>query len=111
MRRSPPSVQVEADRRIIDRRSGRNLGPARTPYIAKEARVNARNGPLLPREEQQLVDGLIAGSDDALRTLYARFSRPVYTMGLRLLGTREAAEELTQDAFGTAWRQAAPFDP
>jgi RNA polymerase sigma-70 factor (ECF subfamily) len=73
--------------------------------------VNARNGPLLPREEQQLVDGLIAGSDDALRTLYARFSRPVYTMGLRLLGTREAAEELTQDVFVTAWRKAARFDP
>jgi RNA polymerase sigma-70 factor, ECF subfamily len=73
--------------------------------------VNARNGPLLPREEQQLIDGLIAGSDDALRTLYARFSRPVYTMGLRLLGTREAAEELTQDVFVTAWRKAARFDP
>ena len=73
--------------------------------------MNARNGPLLPREEQQLVDGLIAGSDDALRTLYARFSRPVYTMGLRLLGTREAAEELTQDVFVTAWRKAARFDP
>lgn len=73
--------------------------------------MNARNGPLLPREEQQLVDGLIAGSDDALRTLYARFSRPVFTMGLRLLGTREAAEELTQDVFVTAWRKAARFDP
>jgi RNA polymerase sigma-70 factor, ECF subfamily len=73
--------------------------------------VNARNGPLPPREEQQLIDGLIAGSDDALRTLYARFSRPVYTMGLRLLGTREAAEELTQDVFVTAWRKAARFDP
>src|SRR5213078_2478908 len=75
------------------------------------SRVNARNGPLLPRAEQQLVDGLIAGSDEALRTLYARFSRPVYTMGLRLLGTREAAEELTQDVFVTAWRKAARFDP
>ncbi len=57
------------------------------------------------------MDGLIAGSDDALRTLYARFSRPVYTMGMRLLGTREAAEELTQDVFITAWRKAARFDP
>lgn len=73
--------------------------------------MNARNGPLLPREEQQLVEGLISGNDDALRTLYARFSRPVYTMGMRLLGTREAAEELTQDVFVTAWRKAARFDP
>src|SRR5512134_3730942 len=40
-----------------------------------------------------------------------RFGRRVYTMGLRLLGTREAAEELTQDVFLTAWRKAARFDP
>ncbi|MEO8293079.1 MAG: sigma-70 family RNA polymerase sigma factor [Actinomycetota bacterium] len=56
------------------------------------------------------MDGLIAGNDDAIRALYARFSRPVYSMGMRLLGTREAAEELTQDVFVTAWRKAARFD-
>jgi RNA polymerase sigma-70 factor (ECF subfamily) len=56
------------------------------------------------------VDGLLAGNDDAIRALYARFSRPVYSMGMRLLGTREAAEELTQDVFVTAWRKAARFD-
>ena len=56
------------------------------------------------------MDGLIAGNDDAIRALYARFSRPVYSMGMRLLGTREAAEELTQDVFVMAWRKAARFD-
>jgi RNA polymerase sigma-70 factor (ECF subfamily) len=62
-------------------------------------------------EERQLMEGLLAGDDDAIRTLYARFGRPVYTLGLRLLGSREAAEELTQDVFTTAWRKAARFDP
>ncbi|MGZ8566834.1 MAG: sigma-70 family RNA polymerase sigma factor [Actinomycetota bacterium] len=57
------------------------------------------------------MEGLLAGDDDALHALYARFGRPVYTMGLRLLGSREAAEELTQDVFTTAWRKAARFDP
>lgn len=57
------------------------------------------------------MDGLLAGNDDAIRTLYARFGRPVFSMGLRLLGSREAAEELTQDVFLTAWRKAARFDP
>ena len=56
------------------------------------------------------MDGLLAGNDDAIRVLYARFSRPVYSMGMRLLGTREAAEELTQDVFVMAWRKAARFD-
>jgi len=56
------------------------------------------------------VDGLLVGDDDAIRALYARFGRPVYSLGMRLLGTREAAEELTQDVFLTAWRKAARFD-
>ncbi len=57
------------------------------------------------------MDALLAGDEAAVRALYARFGRPVFTMGLRLLGTREAAEELTQDVFLTAWRKAARFDP
>jgi RNA polymerase sigma-70 factor (ECF subfamily) len=57
------------------------------------------------------MDGLVAGDDAAIRAIYARFGRPVYGLGFRLLGTREAAEELTQDVFLTAWRKAARFDP
>jgi RNA polymerase sigma-70 factor (ECF subfamily) len=69
------------------------------------------DGPLLAREEQQLVEGLLAGNEDAVRALYARYARPIFTLGLRLLGSREAAEELTQDVFLAAWRKAAHFDP
>jgi RNA polymerase sigma factor (sigma-70 family) len=69
------------------------------------------DGPLLLREEQRLVEGLLAGNDDAVRELYARYARPVFTLGLRLLGSAEAAEELTQDVFLAAWRKAARFDP
>src|SRR5207253_10644913 len=60
---------------------------------------------------QQLVANLLQGDEEAIRDAYQRFARPVYTMGLRLLGSREAAEELTQDVFLTAWRKAARFDP
>ena len=74
--------------------------------------MNARaDGPLLPREEEQLVHGLLAGDQDAIRALYSRFGRPIYSMGYRILGNTEAAEELTQDVFVTAWRKAARFDP
>ncbi len=53
---------------------------------------------------------LLAGDDRAIRNLYGRFGRPVYTLGLRLLGSNEAAEELTQDVFLAAWRKASRFD-
>jgi RNA polymerase sigma-70 factor (ECF subfamily) len=53
---------------------------------------------------------LLAGEERAVRVLYARFARPVYTLGLRLLGSAESAEELTQDVFLAAWRKASRFD-
>src|SRR5206468_790050 len=90
----------------------RKLRPRERPYYRKGDRVHARaDGPLLVREEQQLVEGLLAGNEDAVRMLYTRYARPVFTLGLRLLGTAEAAEELTQDVFLAAWRKAERFDP
>jgi RNA polymerase sigma-70 factor (ECF subfamily) len=68
------------------------------------------DGPLSAREEQALVQQLLVGDEDAVRTMYGRFGRPVYSLGLRLLGSVEAAEELTQDVFVTAWRKAGRFD-
>src|SRR5438477_3405034 len=67
-------------------------------------------GPLSAREEQALLQKLLAGDEEAVRTIYTRFARPVYSLGLRLLGSAEGAEELTQDVFVTAWRKAARFD-
>ena len=66
--------------------------------------------PLSSREEQQLVARFLLADEEAIREVYQRFARPVYTLGFRLLGSAEAAEELTQDVFLTAWRKAARFD-
>ena len=44
-----------------------------------------REGPLSPESEQALMQQLLAGDDRAIRNLYGRFGRPVYTLGLRLL--------------------------
>jgi RNA polymerase sigma-70 factor (ECF subfamily) len=54
---------------------------------------------------------LASGDDEAVRAVYRRFSRPVYTMGLRMLGSEQTAEELTQDVFVAAWRKAGRYDP
>ena len=67
-------------------------------------------GPLSPEQEQELMRQLLAGEERAVRVLYARFARPVYTLGLRLLGSAESAEELTQDVFLAAWRKGSRFD-
>ena len=67
-------------------------------------------GPLSPESEHELMQQLIVGDDGALRALYARFASPVYTLGLRMLGSNQEAEELTQDVFIAAWRKGDRFD-
>jgi RNA polymerase sigma factor (sigma-70 family) len=67
-------------------------------------------GPLSSESEQELMQQLIAGDDAALRVLYARFGSSVYTLGLRMLGSYQEAEELTQDVFVAAWRKGDRFD-
>ena len=68
-------------------------------------------GPLQPQVERDLMRRLASGEEEALRVLYARFGRTIFGLGLRMLGTRESAEELTQDTFVAAWRKAARYDP
>jgi len=53
---------------------------------------------------------LISGDEDAVRALYGRFGRPVFGLGLRMLGSAGAAEELTQDVFLAAWRKGGRYD-
>jgi RNA polymerase sigma-70 factor (ECF subfamily) len=67
-------------------------------------------GPLSPEAEQELMEQLIIGDDGALRVLYARFGSPVYALGMRMLGSCQEAEELTQDVFLAAWRKGDRFD-
>ena len=67
-------------------------------------------GPLSPEAEQELMQRLVAGDDGALRAIYGRFSAPLYTLGLRMLGSSPEAEELTQDVFIAAWRKGDRFD-
>ena len=72
--------------------------------------IHPQEGPLSAHEEQALLQKLMTGDEEAIRTIYGRFARPIYSLGLRLLGSAEGAEELTQDVFLTAWRKAARFD-
>lgn len=84
----------------------RAYDPAGTPRGSEDGGGDPR-----VREERRIVEGLRAGDEEALRGLYARYGRTVFAIGMRLLGSREAAEELTQDVFLAAWRKVDRFDP
>jgi RNA polymerase sigma-70 factor (ECF subfamily) len=54
---------------------------------------------------------LVEANDDAeaFATLYDRHSRPAYSLAYRMMGERQAAEDLVQDAFLKVWRAAGSY--
>lgn len=58
-----------------------------------------------------LVRSMAAGDQAALRALYERAHRVVFTLTMRITGNRQTAEELTLDVFHDAWRRASTYDP
>lgn len=46
----------------------------------------------------------------ALEVLYDRHGGPAYSLAHRIMGTQQAAEDVTQEAFLSVWRTSASFD-
>ncbi len=55
---------------------------------------------------------LIAKRDaDAFEVFYDRHGGVAYSLAYRIVGSRQAAEDVTQEAFISIWRSGARFDP
>ena len=61
--------------------------------------------------DEDLLARLGEGDDEAFALLYDRHSRVAYSLAYRLLGGREAAEDLVQDVFLAVWRSSASYSP
>ena len=59
--------------------------------------------------DEDLISLIEAGDAEAFSTLYERHSRAVYSLAYRMMGERQAAEDLAQDAFLKVWRNAASY--
>ncbi len=53
----------------------------------------------------------LAGEVDAFEPLVLRYQRPLYNVALRMLGDREEARDVVQDAFLKAYEKLSSFDP
>ena len=62
-------------------------------------------------DDDALVVRLVQQDVRALDTLYARYSRPVFSLALKILGDREVVEEVVQEVFLRLWTRAQTFDP
>jgi RNA polymerase sigma factor (sigma-70 family) len=68
--------------------------------------------PPLAHLPDEALPALVArGDEHALAALYDRFGRVAYGVAFRVLRDQALAQDAVQDAFLTAWRTAASFDP
>jgi RNA polymerase sigma-70 factor (ECF subfamily) len=59
--------------------------------------------------DEDLVSLAEGGDAEAFAGLYDRHSRAAYSLAYRMMGERQAAEDLVQDAFLEVWRAAGSY--
>jgi RNA polymerase sigma-70 factor (ECF subfamily) len=59
--------------------------------------------------DEELISLVGQADSQAFAVLYDRHSRAAYSLAYRMMGEREAAEDLVQDAFLKAWRAAGSY--
>src|ERR671913_1264520 len=59
--------------------------------------------------DEDLISLVEAADPEAFATLYDRHSRAAFSLAYRMMGERQAAEDLTQDAFIKIWRGAPSY--
>src|SRR5688572_14001234 len=61
--------------------------------------------------DRLIVERMAQGDGAALAELYDRHGRIVFSLAARILSDHGEAEDLTQDVFALAWRNAPRYDP
>lgn len=62
------------------------------------------------RADAELLKRTAGGDRDAFSQLYDRFSRPLYSVALRILNNAAEAEDIVQDVFLALWEKAGSFE-
>jgi RNA polymerase sigma-70 factor (ECF subfamily) len=61
--------------------------------------------------DERLLERAASGDEAAFQVLYERYRDPIFRFAYRLLGSSEAAEDVTHDCFVSLIRRPRNFDP
>ena len=73
--------------------------------------VKGRRQQHLLLADEDLLSFLGQGDSEAFTILYDRYGRAAFSLAYRVMGERQAAEDLVQDAFLKLWRSATSYRP
>ena len=73
--------------------------------------VKGRRRQHLLLADEDLLSFVGQGDAEAFTTLYDRHGRAAFSLAYRVMGERQAAEDLVQDAFLKVWRSATSYRP
>jgi RNA polymerase sigma-70 factor, ECF subfamily len=71
--------------------------------------VTDRGRQYLLHADEDLMSLVEGGDAQAFAALYDRHSRAAYSLAYRMMGEKQAAEDLAQDAFLKVWRSAGGY--
>jgi RNA polymerase sigma-70 factor (ECF subfamily) len=85
------------------------IKPAQDRQAANDTGPQA--GALAGDDDDRLLSGIAAGDRTAFQRLRERHLNRVFSLALRVTGSRADAEDAVQEAFTRAWRKAASWQP
>jgi RNA polymerase sigma-70 factor (ECF subfamily) len=69
----------------------------------------ARGGQYLLYADEDLISLAATSDAEAFAALYDRHARAAYSLAYRMMGEKQAAEDIAQDAFLKVWRSAESY--
>jgi RNA polymerase sigma-70 factor (ECF subfamily) len=87
-----------AENRTPDSKELTHVSQSFVPFCRGEAR---------PADDSRIVERVLRGDTDAFNLLVRQWEKPIYNFIVRMIGDREEAMDLCQDAFMKAYRELA----
>src|SRR5829696_3031147 len=73
--------------------------------------ANKADAALRHLADEELMDRVRDGDANAFSVIYDRHSSAAFSLAYRMVGKRNAAEDVVQEAFLSLWRAGGRYDP